>query len=362
MNPLRTISTYCLSAVALVCLLAGCGEPDDRPSEIVSLRVLAVRAETPFVAPGESTKLSLLAYDGSPLARSKKGIQRKTSTVWIAGCVNPPGDSYSGCDHHLHQVAKHLDAATLSSETIPDGLEEGVVGFGSEFAVRTPSDIVSSRDRAAGVIYPYGLELVFFAHCGGVLKPIDVAESSFPLGCFDAQTGEPLGRDDFEFGFFSLYAYDSVTNENPVLNGMRFDAREAPVACSELEPCASGYHCGAEATCIPVVSRCKASDDSDCEKYRVTVDVARSSREPAVTAHVDKSEADTETLWVSYYASDGSFEEDARIISDPNSGWGKDTFGEWKANTKRSGQVRLFAVVRDNRNGVAWDYRDVWVE
>ncbi|MGC4069553.1 MAG: hypothetical protein QM784_33840 [Polyangiaceae bacterium] len=362
MNPLRTLSTYCLSVVAMTSLLAGCGEPDDRPSEIVSLRVLAVRAESPFVVPGESTKLSLLAYDGSPRARLQDGSQRKTSTIWIGGCVNPAGDSYVGCSHHLHQVVNQLDETTLRGETLPDERLSGVVGFGSEFTVRTPSDMISSRDRAAGVVYPYGLELVFFAHCGGVLKPIDVDESMFPLGCFDAKTGEALGRDDFEFGFFSLYAYDSVTNENPILNGMSFDGHDGTVACSDLEPCASGFHCSSEATCIPVVTRCKASKESDCQKYRVTVDVPRASRETAVTAHVDESEADTETLWVSYYASEGSFEEDARIISDPNSGWGKNTFGEWKANTHRSGEVRLFAVARDNRNGVAWSYRDVWVD
>jgi hypothetical protein len=362
MNPLRTISTCGFLAIVLASVLTACGDPDDRPSEIESLRVLAVRAENPFVTPGESTTLSLLAYDGSPRARSKDGTKRKTSTLWIGGCVNPPGDSYTGCGHYLQQVAKNLNEEILRSERLPDGAPEGIVGFGSEFTVHVPSDILSSREQAAGVVHPYGFTPIFFAHCGGVLKPTNGKETKFPFGCFDSESGEELGRDDFEFGVFNLFAYDSVTNENPRLEAISFEGRESTVRCSDLEPCASGYRCGSEAICIPVVPRCKESDDEDCEKYRLTIDVPRSSRETAVTAHIEESEASTETLWVSYYASDGSFEEDARIISDPNSGWGKDTFGEWKANTDRSGEVRLFAVTRDNRNGVTWAYRDVWVE
>ncbi len=52
----------------------------------------------------------------------------------------------------------------------------------------------------------------------------------------------------------------------------------------------------------------------------------------------------------------------AKIINDPHSGWSDDTAGKWRANTESNREVRLWAVVRDNRNGVAWAWRDVWIQ
>jgi hypothetical protein len=110
------------------------------------------------------------------------------------------------------------------------------------------------------------------------------------------------------------------------------------------------------------MQRCTASDADKCEKHTLTVDVPRSSVELDVVAHVSEAQAVPETVWVSYYASGGSFDYAAQMINEPTTGWNDNPAGYWRANTDSNREVRLWAVVRDNRNGVAWSWLDVWVE
>jgi|GEM_PF-1753128 len=340
----------------------GCGTDSDRISEVHTLRVLAVRAESPFVRPGSATQLSVLAFDGSPRATRTDGAKRTTSTLWIGGCTNPPGDSFAACNPYLHEVLSVLGEENLASGVVPDDAPPGFVGWGQTFEAHLAPDIIESRAVAPGVVNRYGLQIVFVAHCGGVLRRVTEDLREFPLGCFDARTGEQLGRDDFEFGFYPLFAYETVTNENPVLNSLTFAGEGEGVECSSELPCAEGYHCGVESRCLPVVARCTAEKADDCEKHSIGVDVPTTSVERAVLAHVSEAEARPETIWVSYYASAGSFEQDAELINEPNTGWNANPNGVWRANTEGNREVRVWAVVRDNRNGVAWSWRDVWVE
>lgn len=352
------------AVVALsTCLgLIGCGEEGDRPSDVHTLRVLAVRSEAPFAKPGTAAELTMLAYDGSSRAARADGTARSTSTLWIGGCNNPPGDSYAACAPYLNEVVEQLGDENLARGTTPSNAPAGIVGWGSSFTAEIPSDIISARTTGGGVVYPYGIQIVYFAHCGGVLRRKSLDTSSFPLGCFDAETGKELGRDDYEFGFYPLFVYDALTNQNPTIASMRFADKELGEACSDTAPCPDEQHCGSAGICIPVVARCTAKDKDDCPSHRLAVDVPRSAVERAAVAHVAEADAKSETLWVSYFANAGSFEQDARIINDANSGWSNDTDGKWRAHVGSSREVRLWAVVRDNRNGVAWDMRDVWVE
>jgi hypothetical protein len=355
---------FVIASALGVSFAVGCSEPSDHPSSVNTLRVLAVRSETPFTKPGTSADLSMLAFDGSPRARRADGTRRATSTLWMSGCINPPGDAYAGCMPYLHSVVDQFDTDRLPDGTVPANAPPGAIGWGSSIAVSMPGDVSASRPVAPGVAHPYGLQMVFFAYCGGILVRLDTDVTRFPLGCVDADTGAPLGRDDFDFGFYPLFSYETVDNLNPVLNAARFDGVDAaaPVACSKDVPCATGYHCGSQNVCIPVVMRCTQAKVDDCESHPFAVDVARSSVEPAVVAHLPDADAPPETLWVSYYASAGSFERDARVINDPHTGWNDDTAGKWRADTDVSQEVQLWAVVRDNRDGVTWTERAVWVE
>lgn len=359
----RPTSKYqALLFIAVPLLFTACGEEDDRPSEVQTTRILGIMADTPFAKPGRDVQLSLLAFDGSPRALLSNGERRATSSLWIRGCVNPPGDSYVGCMPYLRNVVDELGNTHLANQTVSPEMQPGTVAWGDAFTASVPTELISSRPLAAGVVHPYGVQFVFVAYCGGVLRSIDAAEDEFPLGCFDSITGERLGRDDFEFGFYPIYAYEDLENENPKLESLNFEGATSTEVCSDDQPCGSAQHCGSAGTCIPVVEACTAADEDDCAGYEMSISVPKSSVETAVVAHLTTAEAFDEGLWVSYYANGGSFEEDARTINDPHAGWFNDYVGHWRAKTERNREVRLWAIVRDNRNGVAWAWQDVWVK
>jgi hypothetical protein len=362
MKTRKKYAAGCVGALTLVSVLAGCGEEKDHASNVHTLRVLAVRSETPFAKPARSVRLDMLAFDASPRAILADGSRRATSTLWLSGCVNPSGDSYLACMPYLRGVVELLGDDNLAHGTVPPDALGGSVGWGESFVAEVPGDIISSRGVAAGVVHPYGVEMVFFAKCGGILRRINSDQSRFPLGCFDATTGLELDRDDFEFGYYPLFSYESIENQNPQLNAISFDGKDAGGSCSDAEPCPDGSHCGTEGVCLPIVERCTQSDADDCASHVVSIDVPASSVERAVVAHVTEAEAPTESLWVSYYGNGGSFEQGSRTINDPQSGWNSDMSGKWRAKVDSSREVRLWAVVRDNRYGVAWGWRDVWVE
>lgn len=346
----------------LVCAtILGCGDDAERPSEVQSLRVLAVRAEMPFARPGSSVELSLLGHDASPGRMRADGTARQVTTLWIGGCNNPPGDSYSGCIPHLHHALKDLSNEDLANSTTPSVAGAELIGWGPKYVAQVPSDIIASRKVADGVVHPYGIQIVFFAHCGGVLRRVGESDG-FPLGCFDPNSGAQLGPDDFEYGFYPLFVYETLANHNPglALGGLA-GKQDGPV-CSTEVPCAEGYHCGSEQRCIPTVGRCKERDEDDCPSYRLAVEVPRSSVERAVLARIPDVDAMQETIWVSYYANGGSFEQDATMVNEPGAGFESSPSGQWRANLKASAEVRLWVVARDNRNGVAWAWQDVWVE
>ena len=71
--------------------------------------------------------------------------------------------------------------------------------------------------------------------------------------------------------------------------------------------------------------------------------------------------AQGENLWVTYYGSGGRFTQDSSMIHEPTAGW-NDAYGSaWRA-WKVKGEVRLWAVVHDSRNGVTWWSQDVAVQ
>lgn len=362
MKRLLSPASRVATGLGTLALAVACGEPEDRPSDVSTMRVLAVRSETPFGSPGSSAELSMLAFDGSNRARLSETAQRPDATLWIGGCNNPAGDQYGGCLGYVREVVGRLGDEHLANTTVPPEAPEGTVGWGAKFQARVPTDIISTRKAAPGVVNPYGVQMVFFAKCGGVLRRVEDGEQGFPLGCYDPASGLRLGRDDFEYGFYPLFVYETLSNQNPELTEFDLAGKTSGPGCSDAEPCASGYHCGREGVCIPAVNRCAKADEDDCPSYRLHVKVPRSSVERAVLAHVAEADAQTEAVWVSYYSNAGSFEQDASVINDPQSGYAEQHDGKWRANVEANREVRLWAVVRDNRNGVAWAWQDVWVQ
>lgn len=355
----RTLSAAWAMAAGAV--LAGCGTDLARPSEITTLRVLGVRADTPFSPPGSRPRLDMLVYDGAHDATLSDGTRRKVQVVWLEGCVNPPGDVFYACYPVLHAIASYLSDADLAEAQSPPGLP---VGYGTSYEASLPDDIIASRPAGPGVVHPYGTSFVFFAACGGQLRKRPDADpmKDFPLGCYRPGADDLLGPTDFLYGYFPLYSFETLTNHNPAVAGVTFDGESWPAAaCSSDDDCSTREACGLDSRCIPAVDSCMASSSDDCPEHQLRPAVDRSSVESAITASVPDDAAPPENVWVMYYSNAGTWAADGVVINDPSQGFRDDFEGKWRAHKLVPGQVRLWAVVRDNRDGVSWVWQDVKV-
>lgn len=339
-----------LIAAAFVPTLAACGTDFQPAADVDSLRVLAIQADHPIATPGTTVNLTMLSYDGSPKAKRPDGSARPLSIAWFGGCENPSGDAFYRC----------YDYATLTPAQ-----DSGVVsGAGATFSVPISSGILSRK--TSGQSAPYGLAFVLYAVCGGTLvKVTPTDQSAPPIGCVD-EAGKALTQQDFVFGYLPIYVYPAAGNistKNPLVTPGSFDGRtDPPAACNAMTPCGSGDHCGTAGVCLPVVDACKSRDTSTCPKHTFTPTVDMSSIETdAITLAVDHK-TEVERIYVNYYSYLGSVSDGSKSIEAPNIGWTADYSTTWIAPDRGGQEARLFAVVRNNRGGVSWWFKDVYVQ
>jgi hypothetical protein len=339
------------AGLALLLLGAtGCAPEFAEVSEIETLRVLGVKKDKPYAAPGEEVTLSMLWSDGSPDAG------RPIKRAWLAGvCTNPVGDSFVGC----FQAASELFAGE-GGEGGPAEIPDGPVDLtpflpeGDTVTFTIPEDIISER---AGSLppgqVPYGLSMVFFFACAGerfVLDPS--ARSLFPIICEDAD-GNALGPDDYVAGYSSIYAYEDIRNDNPIVSGFLFRGEE-------VEPDCIGEACiglpitppdcdEPGAPCVPV---CEDDGDDSCPVYEAQPIVDRASAEQDEVAQVAYGSDFEEQLWINYYVDGGgSISPDVKLVNDATKGWNEEQAAEFRA-PKDPGPVAIWALVHDNRGGV----------
>jgi hypothetical protein len=131
--------------------------------------------------------------------------------------------------------------------------------------------------------------------------------------------------------------------------------------CSETDPCPSGEVCSRAGFCIGKVMRCQEDDRDDCPGIQLRPIVDDSKFEKAVMPKVSEQDAPRENVWVTYHSSAGSWKAGSQMIHDPDVGFNASYQGYWRAPST-SQEVRVWGVVRDNRGGVAWVWRDVWVD
>lgn len=382
--PLRSAAARLRSPLLALPLLAAalsCGNTFEPASSIRSLRILGVRAAEPYGKPGATNKLQMLVYDGSPRAFDAKGARtRAVETIWIGGCHNPPGDLYFGCFPILAQQFAQLGgsipggAGGAPAGPPPGGLGAALefLGTGLKFDLKIPADIVSRRpaEEVAKLVaegnVPYGLSYVFYAACGGTLKPVplDQATNGLPLGCFDKTTGEQLGSDDFVVGYTPLYTYEKFSNKNPVVDGMTFEgAPSMNKACDAATPCGAGQRCGSQGVCLPVVPHCAERKTIDCTKYKIkpTLSQAKNIEKDEVAPEQDGRKPD-EIIWAAYYTTDGNIERDLVLVNDANKGWNDEHGIEWTAPNAPAGESRVWVVIHDNRGGTTWAWQDLFVD
>lgn len=302
-----------LSLIALACAPA----KFDPASLVNSVRILAVSADKPYAAPGETVQLQMLTADGRATRPSSM-----STYFFPAPCVNPVLDAYYSC-------FPAFAAAFQPGVDIGKALVEG-----SKLAFDVPEDILSARAS----IEQYGLLVNFAIACAGhvefIALPPGGSADAVPFACFD-DSGHRLSADDFMFVYSSVYAFSDRRNQNPVVEAVTVDGESAdPQAGITIE------HCG------------RAKID-DCPAKKIDVLVADSSQEVDPNNLNEAGQPLREQLYVQYYATAGEFKNDTVILFDPRVGRLSNTSDEYRPPLL-AGDYELWAVVHDNRGGVSW--------
>jgi len=331
-----------LLAVLSLTGAVGCGPDFDPSSELKTLRVLGVKKDKPYAAPGETVKLQLLWHD----PKGRADVER----AFIGGCVNPAGDLFYGC---FPQFAELALAGELPIQTDRD-----------EFEVTLPADIISSRaDQIEPGQSPSGLYVVFFAVCAGRLR-LDMQAASapttgsegLPIRCLD-ENDQPLGSDDFVAGYSSIYSFLDAVNTNPAF-GVDADGKSTfEVEGKSLVADCVGEACQGsppvEVDCDATPDRCIAACDDDgdtsCPAIEVKPDIPQSVEKDDVSSRLFGTEV-SEQMWVNYYVDRGGMSE-VRLVNDSTSGWNPKYRGELRA-PKAAGPLQIWAVLHDNRGGM----------
>jgi len=373
-----------LACLALALTTCG-GASFDDPSVIKGLRVLAVQKSAPYPKPGDEVNLKLLFWDA-------KSSEDNPRTIFIAispvACENPPGDLYYNC---LAQLAGMPDGGS----DMPDGGEPdagvpeggalrnapGVAGLipiaranGAPFRNITPSDFIrATRSEEASPLHDidhireasvrispdiidrhaptpgftpeqrYGLAYVLFLACAGFPKAVpNAGPNALPFGCFD-EDDRLLGPDDFVIGYTSMYVYANRVNNNPVIDDFLFDA--ASLAATTTDE-----------TLVRHIPSCKESDRSKCPKYQLKPVINRGltvEKDDDPSAKTPEGQRLEEQAWVAYHITAGELKSSLRLVNDATHGWNEKNDTEYTAPAE-PGPVRLFAIVHDNRGGIAW--------
>jgi hypothetical protein len=281
-----------------------CGGDFDPASRVTELRVLGVRADAPYAAPGQSVHLEALAFDAQGRA-----------LTWGWGlCINPASPSAPGC------------VASLETSTLV--IQRSL----SSFDFTLPADVITSLPPAAAAHASVGAIVVA---CPGELSQ---AGGSLPFRCVDAASGQHLGTDAYVVGVKRIFARSVDRNENPVIERVRWDGSDwSAEDVKEVAACdASGNDYG----------ECTANT-----QHVITVDVPAASTETGIDSFGASFE---EQVIVQYYATEGIFEHDVRLASESSTGW--------TARRESAGStVKMWFVVRDDRGGVTWEERQVRV-
>jgi hypothetical protein len=373
-----------LAFTALAVSLTACGPTTEPQGTLKGVRLIGVKKDKPYAAPGDTVKFSMLLHDGATQ-------KRKVSVKWFGGCDNPPGDSYAGC---FLGVGGGEGSGSFLGRLRP-------IGEGLETEYALPQDILD-RPPPPGVVTPYGLSFVFFTACTGSLQP--APGEQIPIQCVD-DSGARVGADGFVVGYTQVFAYEALRNENPKIRG--FIIRDTPYEpgtdppyecigqdCVELakrdfgipsenpgpdggtpgdgmpdggtpgdgtpdagapaEPVPGDSDAGV--TCDPAtdpwcVDHCVEEDIDDCPKHSIKVDMNE-----AENNEIDEAVpgGGGEQMWVNYYVDHGKIESDVKLVRDATEGWQGDRSDTTFFAPQEPGPFLIWAAAHDNRGGVEW--------
>lgn len=356
----------CLGAVATCVLLGGasCGPELEPIARISGIRIIGVRKSAPYARPGETVRLHMLWEDGGDEP------PRDAQAFFAFWCVNPPGGLFSEC---LQQAPTITPTFSIGSNTTDITIPEDTL---------RPS--ASSPDAPPG-----GMAFVFYGVCAGHLRIAgnsldgwgggagfavggagptsdavsDILEQladSGELGsallpeCVD-DDGQPLGSDDFIIGYSTIFIFDELRNEHPVISDFRVAGESVAVDCVD-DACDAPFEIPDLDACVPGVAcfdACEEDGAPSCPDVELLPTIPESSAEVDEYAREAYGDDLTESVWVSYFVDRGGLSADVRLVNDPTTGWSPDQASGFRA-PREPGPVRIWAAVRDNRGGVSW--------
>jgi len=333
-----------LFALAALATFACGGTGFESKSKVNSVRLFAVRADKPYAKPGETVNLEVLAYDG------RANPSRPMRHYFLPfTCLNPIGDSYVGCfvpgvlappDGGAPPGSADAGAgAGAAGGGFLSGVQDGtdltpILVQGTRYSYKVPASAVITRKETPDE--PYGLTIVFTVACAGrvVFKRPDLAtRQQVPLACVD-EDGVNVPPQDYVLGIHRVYIYEQKTNENPVLQGLTADGKP-------VDP-----NIGIE------VDRCLLTKRTSCPELKLDVVVPETSWQLQEGVKTAEGTEAREQLWVDYYATQGDVES-ARLVFDVGSGRVPESAAKLTAASV-AGEGSIFAVLHDNRGGVAW--------
>ena len=326
----------------LAAAFAACGPSDfDPQSKVASVRILASSADKPYAKPGDDVHVEVLAVDG------RVDKTRPMTMYWIPiTCLNPKNDAYYACF-----------APPGGDGGAPDASADGGGGVGCAFALlrpgvdltpflktgtgydfQMPKDAVTSHTPIEGSDAAYGLAILFNVACAGHLEIVplnaDTGVQQVPIGCFDEQEN-PVDPSQYVIGFTRVYAYDELTNANPVIDTVTFQGNPVdPTKGIDLDHCTTDKR-------------------RDCPEVTFDVKVTDASWELNPSDKDPDGNVRHEQVWAAYFANVGQLEGDARLLFDPVQG--KVDGSEVKYQPPNEiGDGLLWIVVHDNRGGASW--------
>jgi hypothetical protein len=313
-------------SVVVAVLAVGCGETFDPFNEITDLRVLAVRAEPPALAPGQAAALDALVYqpDAGPI-----------SYAW------------SWCPMTLGSATGYECA--VSEEELRAAFEQVAPGAGAlvpsydlgaaptaEFSYAIPAgalaalcEAIASQSAPAFVALPQcadGLTLTIRLDVTAAGKTV-TAVKQLPLlveAADDANANPTIG---------AVYAAPAADRVDPLTDGLALDP-DAPAALSTST------------------------------KYDLAVDVPEDASQlfvPAATADEPNPTADRETLFLSWFVTGGATDQMRTGFIDGDASMDGLEQNTWTTPDLASsgGAAELILVLQDERGGVAWARRSI---
>jgi hypothetical protein len=293
----------------------GC-DPDFPPgSRVTSFRVLAQEVDLPFAKPGETVTVNSLSYDPQG---------RPVTWAW-AVCVNPSSPSVTGCISDIAEQA----AESGDSPILAQGVDM------SSFEYTIPEDaleVLPENSRASSLV---GLVSVA---CPGDLR-LTPGDYGFPFQCLEAGTDRAMAIDEYIVGLKRVQLRSTDRNENPVIEQVTFDGEPWP----EDE--------------VKTVSACDTDGDDytkcpDATRHQISAIPSAASRQSGRTEFGGDF---TESVIVQYYATEGIFEYEIKVIEEPETHWAARKFASGK-------DLTLWMVLHDDRGGATWTQRTVHVE